>query len=169
MIQRRIRHAREQVLGGRGPGASPMETARWMRERPSLGGQPPAVSREQAAEQARLARGDPEDLVRLAVRRDARLAATLGTARTRLGGRLTSARRHARIVIPAVLAGFGIVLSWQAWARADGQQGRARRASSAAIRERGGGRAGRIVRCSLSGGTAGRADHGGNLVACAHW
>lgn len=115
MIQRRIRHAREQVLGGRGPGASPMETTRWTRERPSLGGQPPAVSREQAAEQAKLARGDPEDLVQLAIRRDARLAVTLGAARTRLSGQLTSARKHARVVIPVALAGMGIVLAWRQW------------------------------------------------------
>ncbi len=114
MIQRRIRHAREQVLGGRGPGASPVETARWMRERPSLGGQPPAVSREHAAEQAKLARGDPADLVQLAIRRDARLAVTLGAARTQLKCRLASARKHARVTIPVFLAGMGIVLAWQA-------------------------------------------------------
>ncbi len=114
MIQRRIRHAREQVLGGRGPGASPMETARWTRERPSLGGQPPAVSREQAAEHAKLARGDPEDLVQLAIRRDARLADTLGMARTRLRCRLASARRHARVAIPVALAGAGLALAVRA-------------------------------------------------------
>ncbi len=114
MIQRRIRHAREQVLGGRGPGASPTETARWTRERPSLGGQPPAVSREQAAEQAELARGDPEDLVQLAIRRDARLAVTLGAARTQLRCRLGRARKLARVAIPVALAGMGIVLAWQA-------------------------------------------------------
>ncbi len=117
MIQRRIRHAREQVLGGRGPGASPMETTRWTRERPSLGGQPPAVSREQAAEQAKVARGDPEDLVQLAIRRDARLAVTLGAARTRLSGRLTSARKHARVVIPVALAGAGLALALRAGRR----------------------------------------------------
>jgi hypothetical protein len=117
MIQRRIRQAREQVLGGRGPGASPLETARWTRERPTLGGQPPAASREQAAEQAKLARSDPADLTQLAARRSARLAATLGTARTRLSRRLTSARKHARVAIPVALTGAGIVLALQAGGR----------------------------------------------------
>ncbi len=114
IIQRRIRQAREQVLGGRGLGASPLETARWMRERPTLGGQPPAVSREQVADQAKLARGDPADLAQLAARHSARLAVTLGTARTRLSLRLTSARKHARVAIAVALGGAAIVLAWQA-------------------------------------------------------
>jgi hypothetical protein len=117
MIQRRIRHVREQVLGGRGPGASSMETARWTRERPSLGGQPPAVSRERAAEQAKLARGYPEDLAQLAARRGARLAVTVGAARTRLSRRVRSARKHARIAIPVAFAGAGIALALKAAGR----------------------------------------------------
>lgn len=67
-IQHRIRRAREQLLGGRGPGASPAGTARWKRERPSLGGRDPAASREAVAEQAAVARGDLGDLEQAAVR-----------------------------------------------------------------------------------------------------
>ncbi len=122
-IQRRIRQAREQVLGGRGPGAGPLETAQFTRERPALGGQPPAVSREQVAEQARLARGDPSDLARLAARHRARLAATVDEARTRLSLRLASARRRARVAVPVAAGAAGVVLA----ARAAGRRGRPRR------------------------------------------
>jgi len=106
-VQHRIRQAREQLLGGRGPGASPLETARWMRERPTLGGQDPAAAREAVAERAAVARGDPEALAWLTARHRARLAATLRTVTYRLG----RARRRARIAVPAALAVSGAVLA----------------------------------------------------------
>jgi len=93
-IQRRIRQAREHVPGGRGPGASPLQTSRWMRERPSLGGEPPAASREKTAEQALLARGDPADLQRLIARRSARLALTLAGAGITLTVQAAARRTH---------------------------------------------------------------------------
>lgn len=106
-VQRRIRQAREQLLGGRGPGASPLETARWMSERPSLGGQDPAATREAVAERAAVARGDPDALAWLTARHSARLAATLRTVTYRFD----RARRRARIAVPAALAVSGAVLA----------------------------------------------------------
>lgn len=97
---------REQLLDGRGPGASPLETARWTSERPTLGGQAPAAEREAVAERAAAARGDPDALTRLMARHSARLAATIGEI-TRRAGR---ARRRARTAIPTVLAVSGAVL-----------------------------------------------------------
>jgi len=67
-IQQRIRQAREQLLGGRGPGASALETARWKTERPSLGGRDPAAAREAVAERAAAIRGDQVALERLIAR-----------------------------------------------------------------------------------------------------
>jgi hypothetical protein len=103
-IQQRIRQAREQLLGGRGPGASALETARWKTERPSLGGRDPAADREAVAERAAAIRGDPAALERLIARHSAQLAASLGEVTARV-------RRRARITVPATLAVTATVLA----------------------------------------------------------
>lgn len=106
-VQRRIRQAREQLLGGRGPGAGPLETARWKSERPSLGGRDPAAAREAVAEQTALARGEPGALVPLTARHSARLAASVRAVTHRVG----QVRRRARVAVPAALAITGTVLA----------------------------------------------------------
>lgn len=103
-IQQRIRQAREQLLGGRGPGASALETARWKTERPSLGGRDPATAREAVAERAAVIRGDQAALERLIARHRAELAATLREVTGRV-------RRRARNTVPAALALTGAVLA----------------------------------------------------------
>jgi hypothetical protein len=103
-IQRRVRQVRDQVLGGRGPGASPLETAAWMSERPGLGGEAPAAAREAVTERAAAARGDPAALTRLIARHGARLAASLPEITSR-------SRRHARLAAPAAVAIVGAALA----------------------------------------------------------
>ncbi len=103
-IQQRIRQAREQLLGGRGPGASALETASWKTERPSLGGRVPAAAREAVAERAAAIRGDPAALERLIARHRAQLAASLREVTGRV-------RRRAQVTVPAALAVTGAVLA----------------------------------------------------------
>lgn len=55
-VQRRIRQFRDRLLAGRGPGASPRETARFMRDRPTLGAQSSPTAREDVAAEAAIAR-----------------------------------------------------------------------------------------------------------------
>jgi hypothetical protein len=62
-VQREVRRCREELLGGRGPGASPAELAAHQRDRPLLGALPAAAERELAAVQTAAARGvDPAQL-----------------------------------------------------------------------------------------------------------
>lgn len=86
-IQERIDQARARVLGGRGPGASQDEIARWTRDRPTLGDRPSADALERLAAQTRLARGEPHEIVQV-VREDraevsATVAALAGRVRRR--------------------------------------------------------------------------------------
>lgn len=104
-IQHRIRQARAGLLGGRGPGATADEVSRWQRDRPMLGGQPAAAARQEVADQNILARGDPDELEHLIVRRRARLAASLGT----LAGQLHE--RRARTGAALRFAGLAALAS----------------------------------------------------------
>lgn len=70
-IQHRIRRARDGLLGGRGPGATPDEITRWQRDRPLLGAHPAPAERQEVADQAILARGKPDELEHLIARRRA--------------------------------------------------------------------------------------------------
>jgi len=96
-IQRRIRQHRERLLAGRGPGASPEETALQMRDRQWLGGVPAAVARQREADQATLASGDPPAVEDVIIRQRAELPAPLtaltGRRHTLRTGAATSLRR----------------------------------------------------------------------------
>jgi hypothetical protein len=62
--QAAIEAARAQLLGGRGPGASPQEITAHTRARPRLGGYSIPQRREQVAAHTAVARGDPDALAR---------------------------------------------------------------------------------------------------------
>ncbi|HEX9040509.1 MAG TPA: hypothetical protein VF838_05705 [Trebonia sp.] len=113
-IQRRIRQHRERLLAGRGPGASPEETALQMRDRQSLGGVPAAVARQQEADQATLAGSDPPGVEDVIIRHRAELSATLTALTGRLyavrAGTVTSVRRS----LVAAAVGAAAALAAQA-------------------------------------------------------
>ena len=98
-VQRRIRRYRERLLTGRGPGASPQETAPYMRDRQRLGGIPAAVARQQEADRAALAAADPSAVEDVLIRQRAQLAVTLTT----VTGRLRTLRARAVLGLRAGL------------------------------------------------------------------
>jgi hypothetical protein len=83
-IQQRIRAYRDRVLTGRGPGASPAETAPFMRDRQWLGGIPAAAARQQEADQAALAGDDASAVEHVVIRQQTQLSATLNLLTGRL-------------------------------------------------------------------------------------
>ncbi len=103
-IQRRIRQLRTGLLGGRGPDASPAEIARWQRDRPLLGARPASAERQEVADQAIFARGDPDALGHLIARRRARLSASLAALTGKLRDRRASAGAVLRLVRPVAAA-----------------------------------------------------------------
>ncbi|MGH3232304.1 MAG: hypothetical protein ACRDOH_03420, partial [Streptosporangiaceae bacterium] len=104
-IQHRIQQIRAGLLGGRGPAAAPDEITRWQRDRPLLGARPAPAERQAVADQAILARGDPDELEHLIVRRFARLSASLGTLNGQLPGRRARAGAALGLAGLATLAG----------------------------------------------------------------
>jgi hypothetical protein len=71
-----IEAARAQLLGGRGPGASPQEITAHTRARPRLGGYSIPQRREQVAAHTAVARGDPDALARQVTATGNQVAAT---------------------------------------------------------------------------------------------
>jgi hypothetical protein len=74
--QAAIEAARAQLLGGRGPGASPQEITAHTRARPRLGGYPIPQRREQLAANTATARGDRDALARQVTATGNQVAAT---------------------------------------------------------------------------------------------
>lgn len=74
--QAAIEAARAQLLGGRGPGASPQEITAHTRARPRLGGYSIPQRREQVAANTATARGDPDALARQVTATGNQVAAT---------------------------------------------------------------------------------------------
>ncbi len=113
-IQRRIRQYRERLLAGRGPGASPEETAPQMRDRQWLGGVPAAVARQQAADQSTLAGGAPPAVEDVVIRQRAELSASLTALTERLytlrAGTVAGLRRS----LAAAAVGAAVTLTAQA-------------------------------------------------------
>lgn len=107
-IQFRIRQLRTGLLSGRGPGATTDEITRWQRDRPLLVPQPVPAERQQVADQAILARGDPREIEHLIVRRRASLAALAGQLRGRAGTALQVAGAAALAV---AVAGAAVTLA----------------------------------------------------------
>lgn len=102
-IQHRIQQARAGLLSGRGPGASPDEITRWQRDRPLPGARPAPAERQRVADQGILARGNPDELEHLIVRRRAGLTALAGQSRSRSAARSRS-RSEARSQRSVVIA-----------------------------------------------------------------
>ncbi len=113
-IQRRIRQYRERLLAGRGPGASPGETALQMRDRRWLGGVPAAVARQHEADQAALAGGDPAAVEDVIIRQRAELSATLTALTKRLHKLRTSAVTSLRGSLISAAVGAAATLVGQA-------------------------------------------------------
>lgn len=113
-IQRRIRRYREHLLAGRGPGASPEETAPQMRDRQWLGGVPAAVARQHEADQATLAGGDPPAVEDVIIRQRAELSITLAALREHLHSLRTRAVTGLRRSLIAAAAGAAAALAAQA-------------------------------------------------------
>lgn len=92
--QAHVRQMRDDVLGGRGPGASQSEFLAHTRARQAVGGEPVPVLRERVARQAASARGDVEGLAMQVAADRARLASDLDILLPRLHPRslLVSAR-----------------------------------------------------------------------------
>lgn len=113
-IQRRIRQYRERLLAGRGPGASPEETAPQMRDRQWLGGVPAAVARQREADRAALAGGDPPAVEDVIIRQRAELSATLTALTERLHTLYTGAVTSLRRSLIAATVGAAATLAAQA-------------------------------------------------------
>lgn len=112
-IQRRIRQYRERLLAGRGPGASPEETAPQMRDRQWLGGVPAAVARQQAADQATLAGGDPPAVEDVVIRQRVKLSASLTALTERLYTLRTGTVASLRRSLAAAAVGAAVTLTAQ--------------------------------------------------------
>ncbi len=113
-IQRRIQQYRERLLDGRGPGASPEETAPQMRNRQWLGGVPAATARQHEADQATLADGDPPAVEDVIIRQRAELSATLTVLTARLHALRTRAATSLRRSLIAAAVGAATALAAQA-------------------------------------------------------
>lgn len=113
-IQQRIRTYRNRLLAGRGPGASPAETAPFMRDRQRIGGVPAAVARQQEADQAALAGDDPPAVEDVLIRQRAQLSATLTILTARLHTLRTRAVIGLRVSLIAAAAGAAAALAAQA-------------------------------------------------------
>lgn len=126
-IQRRIRQHRERLLAGRGPGASPDETALQMRDRQWLGGVPAAAARQQEADQSALAAGDRPAVEDVIIRQRAQLSATLTALTGHLGTLRAEAVSSLRRSLIAAAVGAAATLAAQAkLQRMSGQAPRAR-------------------------------------------
>lgn len=113
-IQRRIRACRDRLLAGRGPGASPAETAPFMRDRQWLGGVPAAAARQQEADQAALAGDDPPAVEDVLIRQRAQLSASLAVLTERLRTLRSRAVIGLRAGLIATAAGAAAVMTVQA-------------------------------------------------------
>lgn len=113
-IQRRIREHHERVLAGRGPGASPEETALWMRDRQSLGGVRVAVARQREADQAALAGGNASGVADVKIRQRAELSAALIALTERIYALRSDSVASLRRTLIAAAAGAAAALAAQA-------------------------------------------------------
>lgn len=124
-IQERIRQRRARLLGGFGPGADDARIAAAQRDRPSLGALPPPVERQQVADQATLARGEPEQIEHVAVRDAGRLADAIRTIYAHRTVAVSRLRRTLLTTSVGALTGALLTIAWQ---RRSGSKNRARRA-----------------------------------------
>lgn len=104
-IRQRVREQRDRLLGGRGPGASPGETAPHMRDRQWLGGVPAAVARQREADQAALAAEDPSAVADVLIRHRAELTVAVSALATRLRTLRTRTINGVRAAVIVAAAG----------------------------------------------------------------
>lgn len=112
-----LRQAREELMGGRGPGAGDAEVAAHTRDRVMIGGETATRRLEMAARQTGYARRDPAAISRTAQLTGAELAESLARLARRLHPRRllpddgTAVRRRLGAhPVPFVLGGLAVVL-----------------------------------------------------------
>jgi len=97
-----IRRLREELLAGRGPGASTQEVALHTRERAAIGLVPTVLEGELVSVHADLARGDTDAIVRDVVTVQASITATVDELADRLAPRL--------LAVAGLVLGLGLLL-----------------------------------------------------------
>ena len=114
--QTAVGRMREELLGGRGPGAGRVEFLRHTRSRTTVAGVPVAALRERVAVDAATARNDPDTLALAAARQRAVVAADVDDLLTRLrprpslGGAKARVGHHARL--RRSRAAVGVLAAW---------------------------------------------------------